>query len=374
MLCTKCLCLRRRQGNEVRWIVFGLCHGGNFRHLQLHPGYKQRSQYSRRLYVETRPPPNNPPKLGPTPQRPRWDCDNSGMHNLPRLPCFLNGDYTVLPEAKVSVMDRGFIFGDGVYEVVPVYAGRPFHFAQHMARLDRSLAATRITQPHTHAQWLEIATNLIAAYAESTCTKAENTDQLVYIQITRGVALRDHVMPQNIRPTVFAMSNAMKPPSAAQRAQGVACVSANDFRWEKAHIKSTSLLGAVFARQISFDADATETVMFRDGFLSEAAASNVWMVRNGTLMGPPKDHLVLEGVRYGLIEDICREAGIPFELRRIARDEVLQADELLLSSATKEVLPITTLDGQPVGRGLGKGRPGPIYKALWDGYQRAKAQ
>jgi D-alanine transaminase len=150
----------------------------------------------------------------------------------------------------------------------------------------------------------------------------------------------------------------------------VACVTADDFRWRKAHIKSTSLLGSVFARQISADAGAVETVMFRDGLLSEAAASNVWIVKNGTVMGPPKDHLVLEGIRYGLIESICRDAGIPFELRRIARDEVFAADEVLLSSATKEVLPITRLDGQPVGNGL----PGPVVPALHAAYQRAKAE
>lgn len=297
-------------------------------------------------------------------------CDNPPMHTLPRLPTYLNGDYTELPDAKISVMDRGFIFGDGVYEVVPVYGGRLFCFAQHMARLDRSLAATRIRQPHTPDEWKEIAIKLIAAYALSTGQKAENTDQLIYIQITRGVAMRDHVMPDDITPTVFAMANAMKLPTPAQRAQGVACVTADDFRWEKAHIKSTSLLGSVFARQISFDAGAVETVMFRHGYLSEASASNVWVVKNGTLLGSPKDHLALEGVRYGLIEDLCRAQGIPFELRRISQEEVRQADELLLSSATKEVLAISTLDGQPVGNGA----PGPIYQSLYEGYQRAKAQ
>jgi D-alanine transaminase len=152
----------------------------------------------------------------------------------------------------------------------------------------------------------------------------------------------------------------------------VACVSADDFRWKKAHIKSVSLLGAVFARQISADVGAVETVMFRDGFLSEAAASNVWVVKDGTVMGPPKDHLVLEGIRYGLIEAFCRDQAIPFALRRISRDEVLEADELLLSSATKEVLPITTLDGLPVGRGEGRGRPGPVYALLYQAYQQAK--
>jgi len=241
------------------------------------------------------------------------------MHNLPRLPCYLNGEYTVLPEAKVSVMDRGFIFGDGVYEAIPVYAGQPFRFAHHMARLERSLQETRIPQPHSTAQWQEIALNLIAAYAYSTGDSTQNTDQFVYLQVTRGVAMRDHVMPQGITPTVFAMTNAMKPPTAQQRADGVACVTAEDFRWEKAHIKSTSLLGAVMARQTSFDAGAVETVMFRRGFLSEAAASNVWVIKHGVVMGPPKDHLVLEGIRYGLIEEICQAADIPFVLRRLQK-------------------------------------------------------
>jgi D-alanine transaminase len=292
------------------------------------------------------------------------------MNTLPALPCYLNGEYTVLPDAKISVMDRGFIFGDGVYEVAPVYRGRPFRFEQHMARLDRSLRELRISNPLSHAQWAEIMRELIARYAQSVNQQPQDLDQLIYIQITRGVAMRDHVMPTDIQPTVFVTTNLMKPASQAQRSQGVACVSADDFRWEKAHIKSTSLLGAVFARQISFDADAVETVMFRHGFLSEAAASNVWVVKNGVVLGTPKDNLVLEGIRYGLIEEICRSQGIGFELRRISRDEVFSADELLLSSATKEVLPVTTLDSRPVG----DGRPGAVYQKLFDGYQRAKAQ
>ena len=289
---------------------------------------------------------------------------------LPDSLCYLNGQYTPLPDAKISVLDRGFIFGDGVYEVVPVYGGQPFRFAQHMARLDRSLAELRIANPLSHAQWREIALQLVAAYAGSAGLSPQGNDQLVYIQVTRGVAPRDHVMTTDVAPTVFVMTSLMKPASAAQRANGVACVSADDFRWEKAHIKSVSLLGAVFARQISADVGAIETVMFRDGFLSEAAASNVWVVKDGKVLGVPKDHLVLEGIRYGLIEELCRSAGLGFELRRISRDEVFGADELLLSSATKEVLPITLLDG----RAIGTGQPGQIYATLYAGYQDAKKE
>ncbi len=287
---------------------------------------------------------------------------------LPATPCYLNGEFIALKDAKISVMDRGFIFGDGVYEVVPSYGGRPFRFAQHMARLDRSLAELRIANPLSHDQWRAVTFKLLADYALQMHTSPEKIDQLVYIQISRGVAMRDHAMLPGLAPTVFVMCNPMKLPSAQQREGGVACVTAADFRWEKAHIKSTSLLGAVFARQISFDAGALETIMFRGDYLSEAAASNVWVVKGGKVLGPPKDRLVLEGIRYGLIEEICSAANIPFELRRITRAEVLAADELLLSSATKEVLPITLLDGQAVGNG----KPGPVYKKLYAAYQAIK--
>jgi D-alanine transaminase len=289
--------------------------------------------------------------------------------SLPNTPCYLNGRYSPVSEAQVSVLDRGFIFGDGVYEVLPVYDGKIFRFEHHMARLQRSLDELRIARPMPNEEWLSIARRLIQSHTEG----GGSGNQLVYIQVTRGVAVRDHVMPANLTPTIFMMVSNMKLATTAQREQGVACVTADDFRWQKAHIKSTSLLGAVFSRQISADAGALETVMFRDGMLSEAAASNVWVVKDGKLMGPPKDHLVLEGIRFGLLEDICREQGIPFELRRITRAEVLDADELLLSSATKEVLPITTLDGQAVGHGETLGKPGSVYARLYAGYQLAKA-
>lgn len=292
------------------------------------------------------------------------------MTTLPKLPCYLNGDYTDLAHAKISVMDRGFIFGDGVYEVVPVYAGQLFRFEEHMARLERSLAEVRIDNPMTRHAWHAVAHQLIAAYSPSSDGPASDGNQLIYIQITRGVAMRDHAMPRDLTPTVFVMTSAMRLPAAAQREHGVTCVSADDFRWEKAHIKSVSLLGSVFARQISVDSDAAETIMFRRGFLSEASASNVWVVKNSSVFGPPRDHLVLAGIRYGLIESICRAQGLDFELRRIPRSEVFEADELILSSATKEVLAVTTLDGKAVGTGL----PGPVYRRLLAGYQSAIQQ
>ena len=287
---------------------------------------------------------------------------------LADLPCYLNGEFTTLPNAKVSVMDRGFIFGDGVYEVVPVYEGRPFRFGDHMARLDRSLGELRIANPMPRDDWAGVVAELVQRYAAQQGKPAAQTNQLVYLQVTRGVAMRDHTMIPGLQPTVFAMTNRLPVYSAEDRARGVACVCADDFRWKKAHVKSTSLAGAVLARQVSADVGASETIMFRDGWLSEAAASNVWVIKDGAVAGAPRDGLVLEGIRYGLIEDICRASGIPFELRRISRDEVFAADEILLSSATKEVLAVTQLDGRPVANG----RPGPIYERLYAAYQQAK--
>ena len=294
------------------------------------------------------------------------------LNTLPNTPCHLNGLTLPLNEAKVSVMDRGFIFGDGIYEVAPVYQGKLFRFEQHMARMARSLAELRIPNPHTETGWRALIQDLLQQHAKSLGQSVSELNQIVYIQITRGVAPRDHAMPAGLTPTVFVMVNEMKPISAKDRDNGVACISAEDFRWEKAHIKSTSLLGAVFSRQISADVGALETVMFRHGFLSEAAASNVWVVKNGQVFGPPKNHLVLEGIRYGLMDEICAQQGLSFALRPIARTEVFDADELMLSSATKEVLAITTLDGQAVGHGATAGKPGPVYQRIYQAYQAAK--
>jgi D-alanine transaminase len=285
---------------------------------------------------------------------------------LPDTLCHLNGQTLPLRDAKVSVLDRGFLFGDGVYEVIPVYGRRFFRFDEHMARLSRSLAKLRIPNPHTRDGWLALARQLVAAQAAE--------DQLVYLQITRGVALRDHAMPEGLTPTVFAMTSAMKPPSPEMRHHGVTCVTARDFRWERGDIKSISLLGAVLARQISADHGAVETVMFRDGWLTEAATSNVWVVHEGALLGPPKSEHVLEGIRVDLLKELCEEVGIAYNLRPISESDVLAADELMLSSASKEVLPITKLDGDLVGHGALRGKPGPVYARLYEAYQRAKLE
>jgi D-alanine transaminase len=290
------------------------------------------------------------------------------MTSLPDTLCHLNGEFLPLNEARISPLDRGFVFGDGVYDVTPVYGRKLFRFDEHMARLERGLSKIRIPNPHTRAEWLDICRRLIAALHEKTGAE----DQLIYLQVTRGVAMRDHVMPEGLTPTVFGMANPMKPPSAEQRHQGVACVTARDFRWERGDIKSTSLLGNVLARQISADHGATETIMFRDGHLTEAASSNVWIVHEGALLGPPKSEHVLEGIRVELLRELCEDCGIAYNLRPISEADVRAADEVLLSSATKEILPVTRIDGEPVGHGALRGKPGPVYARLHEAYQRAK--
>jgi D-alanine transaminase len=286
------------------------------------------------------------------------------MITLPDTPCLLNGQLQPLSQAKVSVLDRGFIFGDGVYEVIPVYDRRLFRFDEHMARLARSLDKLRIPNPHSRDEWLRQVRSLVRE-VPAEC-------QLVYIQVTRGVALRDHVMPEGITPTVFLMSNPMKPPTAEQRHHGVACTTARDFRWERGDIKSVSLLGNVLARQMSADQGATETIMFRNGWLTEGSGSNVWVVHEGAVLGAPRSEHVLEGIRYELLRELCEEEGIAYNLRPVSEDDVHAADELMISSASKELLPVTKLDNQPVGHGALRGKPGPVYARLFEAYQRAK--
>ncbi len=282
--------------------------------------------------------------------------------------CFLNGEFLPLSQARVSVLDRGFIFGDGIYDVTPVYGRRLFRFDEHMARLQRGLDKIRITNPAARDEWLQRCRHLIAALAETTGAD----DQVIYIQVTRGVAPRDHVMPAGLVPTVFMMSNPMKGVSAELRHHGATCITARDFRWARGDIKSTSLLGAVLARQMSADQDATETIMFRDGHLTEASASNVWIVHEGALLGPPRSEFILEGIRVELLRELCEECGIAYNLRPLTEADVRSADEVLLSSATKEVLAVTRIDGEPVGHGALRGKPGPVYARLYEAYQAAK--
>ena len=282
--------------------------------------------------------------------------------NAPTPIVYLNGEYLPLAEAKISVLDRGFIYGDGVYELVPVYGREPFRMPQHLARLQRSLDGIRLVNPHAPAEWEAIIRKLVSLQPYD--------DQGVYFQVTRGVAKRDHAFPQGVPPTIFMMSNPLPTPSREQVERGVAVVTAEDNRWQRCDLKTISLVGNVLMRQLAADAGALETIMFRNGFLTEASASNVLCVIGGTIVAPPKDNLILPGITYDAALEFARDAGLPMEVRPVPRAEALGADELWLSSSTKEVLAITTVDGRPVG----DGKPGPVFRKVWQIYQDRKAR
>jgi D-alanine transaminase len=274
---------------------------------------------------------------------------------------YLNGQFLPLEEAKVSVLDRGFIYGDGVYELIPVYGRRPYRLRQHLARLQRSLDGIRLANPHADAEWEAIIAGLIERMAFA--------DQGVYLQVTRGAAKRDHAFPAGVAPTVFMMSNPLALPSREQIERGVAVITAADERWLHCDLKTISLLGNVLARQLAVDAGATETVLFRNGYLTEASASNVLLVRDGVIVAPPKDNQILPGITYDVAFELAREGGLPIDVRPVPKDEALAADEMWLSSSTKEVLAVTSLDGRP----FGGGKPGPVFRKVHALFQASKA-
>jgi D-alanine transaminase len=273
---------------------------------------------------------------------------------------FLNGKFLPAGEAKISALDRGFIFGDGVYELVPVYSRVPFRLKEHLARLERSLAEVAIRNPHSREQWRDIIFKLIDAQAFD--------DQGVYLQVTRGVAKRDHAFPKSAEPTVFMMSNPLVSPPAAQVEAGGAAVSALDNRWLRCDIKSTSLIGNVLLRQVSAEAGAVETILFRDGRLTEASSSNVFIVKGGVIYSPPKSNLILPGITYDVVIELARANGMPLELTDVAETALRAADEIWVTSSSKEVFPIVSLDGAAVG----DGRPGPVFRRMHRLYQEFK--
>ncbi len=275
---------------------------------------------------------------------------------------YLNGEFMPLEDARIPVLDRGFIFGDGVYEVVPVYSRRPFRMAEHLRRLQHSLDGIRLANPMTEAQWTALMTDIIAKNADA------GEDQSVYLQVTRGVARRDHAFPKDVKQTVFMMSGPLTTPSREQIDKGVSAITASDFRWLKCDVKSVSLLGNCLLRQMAADAGATETILFRDGQLTEASASNVFVVKNGVLLAPPKNNLVLPGITYDVVLEIARAREFEVEVRAVSETETRGADEIWVTSSTKEVLAVTMLDGKPVG----DGKPGMLFQRMHALYQEFK--
>ena len=279
------------------------------------------------------------------------------MANLAQV--YLNGEFLPPDQARVSVFDRGFIFGDGVYEVIPVFGGRLFRLPHHLSRLDASLSAIRLRNPHNQQEWNDIFTRLLAA---------GSGDQSIYLQITRGVAPRDHAFPPNITPTVFAYAQPLKYSPPEQLAQGVVAVTAADIRWQRCDIKAIALLANALLRQQAIDQGAVEAILVRDGIVTEGAASNIFVVKNGRLVTPPKGPFILPGITRDLVVEIARARGIPCDELPVKIEALTSADEVWLTSSTKEILPITRIDGKPVG----DGKPGPMHARMFALYKEYK--
>lgn len=273
---------------------------------------------------------------------------------------YLNGEFLPLEQAHIPILDRGFIFGDGVYEVIPAYRGVPLALERHLARLDHSLAGIRLPNPLTAPQWQQLIQQLLEQSPE--------TDQSVYLQITRGVAPRDHAFPVQTSPTVFAMAKPMPPPPPAWIQEGVKAITREDNRWLRCDLKTTALLANLLLRQEAVEAGAAECVLIRDGMLTEGAASNILVVHQGQVLSPPRNHLILPGITCALTLELAARHHIPWQERPIPEVELRQAEELMLTSSTREIVPITALDGHPVGNG----QPGPLTRQLLALYQELK--
>lgn len=280
---------------------------------------------------------------------------------------YLNGRFLPVDEARISVLDRGFVFGDGVYEVIPVYGGRLFRLEAHLERLDHSLAGIRFANPLPRDAWQALLEQLVE--------RNGGGDQSLYLQVTRGPAPREHAFPARVTPTVFAMSDPLGPIPERLR-QGAAAITVEDIRWRLCHIKAITLLPNVLLRQQAIDRGAVEAIMLRDGEVTEGAASNVFMVRDGAVVTPPKSNLLLPGITRDLVVELCAANGIPIAETGVPEARLRNADEVWLTSSTKEVLPVVRLDEAPVGDGV----PGPVwqrvialYQAYKDAFRRGEA-
>jgi len=281
-------------------------------------------------------------------------------------PVYLNGRFLPLAEAGISPLDRGFLYGDGVYELIPVYSRRPFRLAEHLTRLQATLDGIRLANPLDSTRW--------AAVVERLIVEAPWDDQSIYLQVTRGADnKRDHAFPPTgVPPTAFAFSSPLVTTPAAIRATGVAAITVADDRWAHCDLKVVSLLANILARQQAVDAGCAEALLIRDGCLKEGAASNIFVVKDGVLLAPPKTRFLLPGVTYDIVLELAASHGQPLEIREIHEDELRAADEVWMTSSTKEVLAITTLDGRPVGSGANAGKPGPLGERMWRWYQDFK--
>jgi D-alanine transaminase len=277
--------------------------------------------------------------------------------------CYLNGEFLPFEAARISPFDRGFLFGDGAYEVMPVYAGRPFRMEAHCARLTRSLAALRMDNPHNVAEWRALFAALIG--------KNGGADQALYWQVTRGAERgRNHAPLPNITRTVFMFSAPLALPAASARERGIACVSAEDTRWARCDIKSIALLANVLLRELAVEAGAAETVLLRAGHLTEGSSSAVHVVKAGEVHTPPQSPEILPGTTRSVVEELAARSGIVHRAQHVSETELRGAEEIWISSAAREIVPVTTLDGKTVG----SGRPGPLWRRIYDALQDYKRE
>ncbi len=276
--------------------------------------------------------------------------------------CYLNGRHLPLAQATISVMDRGFLFGDGVYEIIPVYAGRPFRLPEHLRRLERSLDEIRLASPLDADAWTAMLEDLVAQNGGG--------DQALYLQVTRGAApLRDHLFPAEVQPTVFAMATPLKAAPAAMLERGIQAVTVPDNRWLRCHIKATALLANVLLKQQGKDQGADEVILIRDGMVSEGSASNVFVVKGGTIATPPADNQILRGVTRDLVVELALANGMPCQERPVSLQELQMADEIWISSSTREVIPAVRLDG----RAVGSGEAGALWRQMYAHFAAYKA-
>lgn len=275
---------------------------------------------------------------------------------------YLNGAFLPADQAQVPVLDRGFIFGDGIYEVIPAYGGHLFRLDPHLARLENSLAGARMDNPHDRTDWARLLEETVRRNRDAT------GDSAVYVQVTRGVARRDHGFPADTPPTVFAMCNPLPPASARVQAGGVGAITLEDIRWQYCHIKAIALLPNILLRQTALDKGSAEAILVRDGLITEGAASNVFMVNDGQLTTPPTGPHLLSGITRELVIELARDHGLPCHETDFDASALRQADEIWLTSSTREILPVTHLNGQSVG----DARPGPVWQRLYRLYQDYK--
>ncbi len=277
--------------------------------------------------------------------------------------CYLNGDYLPLGQAKVSVLDRGFIFGDGVYEVIPVYGDHLFRLQQHLQRLNNSLDAIKLANPLSDEQWHDMLQMLVKKNQDQ-----HNPDKSVYLQLTRGVAKRDHGFPKNTPVTIFAMSNPLLATDMEKMQAGVAAITLDDIRWRYCHIKTIALLPNILLKQQAIEKHASEAILVREGQVTEGSASNLFIVRNGVIKTPAKSERLLPGVTRDLIVELAQNNGMICEETTISETELHAADEIWLSSSTREILPITRLDEKTIGTGTA----GPLWQKMIKIYQSYK--